>query len=59
MAAPLVVRTRADLKENVQDVTVLLHDFSFRDPAEVLAAVAAIRPAHVRPDGDDVSHGDR
>ena len=39
MAAPLVVRTAADLKEDVQDVTVLLHDFSFRDPAEVLAAV--------------------
>ena len=39
LAAPLVVRTAADLKEDVQDVTVLLHDFSFRDPAEVLAAV--------------------
>ena len=39
MAAPLVVRTAADLKEDAQDVTVLLHDFSFRDPAEVLAAV--------------------
>jgi len=39
MAAPLVVRTAADLKEDVHDVTVLLHDFSFRDPAEVLAAV--------------------
>ena len=39
MAAPLIVRTAADLKDDVQDVTVLLHDFSFRDPAEVLAAV--------------------
>ena len=39
MAAPLIVRTVADLKEDVQDVTVLLHDFSFRDPADVLAAV--------------------
>ena len=39
MAAPLVVRTAADLKEDVQDATVFLHDFSFRDPAEVLAAV--------------------
>ena len=39
MAAPLIVRTAADLKDDVQDVTVLLHDFSFRDPAEVLAGV--------------------
>ena len=39
MAAPLIVRTALDMKEDVQDVTVLLHDFSFRDPAEVLAAV--------------------
>ena len=39
MAAPLIVRTAADLKDDAQDVTVLLHDFSFRDPGEVLAAV--------------------
>jgi FtsP/CotA-like multicopper oxidase with cupredoxin domain len=39
LAAPLIVRTAADLKGDVQDVTVLLHDFSFRDPAEVLARV--------------------
>ncbi len=42
MAAPLVVRTAADLKEDVQDVTVLLHDFSFSDPTEVLAAVTGL-----------------
>ena len=45
LAAPLVVRTAADLKEDVQDVTVLLHDFSFRDPAEVLAAVTGAAKA--------------
>jgi FtsP/CotA-like multicopper oxidase with cupredoxin domain len=39
MAAPLIVRTVADMNDDAQDVTVLLHDFSFRDPAEVLAAV--------------------
>lgn len=47
MAAPLVVRTAADLKEDVQDATVLLHDFSFRDPAEVLAAVTGAGKAAV------------
>lgn len=39
MAAPLIVRTAEDLRADMQDVTVLLHDFSFHDPAEVLAAV--------------------
>jgi len=39
MAAPLIVRTAEDLRADVQEVTVLLHDFSFRDPAEVLASV--------------------
>jgi FtsP/CotA-like multicopper oxidase with cupredoxin domain len=39
MAAPLVVRSREDLKADVQEVTVLLHDFSFRDPAEILAGL--------------------
>ncbi len=47
MAAPLVVRTADDLKADMQDVTVLLHDFSFRDPAEVLAAVTGQSKAGV------------
>jgi FtsP/CotA-like multicopper oxidase with cupredoxin domain len=37
MAAPLVVRGDADLAADVQEVTVILHDFSFRDPAEIFA----------------------
>ena len=39
MAAPLIVRTAEDLRADVQEVTVLLHDFSFRDPAELFASV--------------------
>ncbi len=39
MAAPLVVRSADDLKLDAQEVVVLLHDFTFRDPAEVLAQV--------------------
>ena len=39
MAAPLIVRSGEDLKRDAQEVTVLLHDFSFRDPAEILAAL--------------------
>jgi FtsP/CotA-like multicopper oxidase with cupredoxin domain len=39
LAAPLVVRSEDDLKADMQEVTVLLHDFSFRDPAEILAGL--------------------
>ena len=39
LAAPLVVRTPEDLRLDAQEVTVLLHDFSFRSPDEVLATV--------------------
>jgi FtsP/CotA-like multicopper oxidase with cupredoxin domain len=37
MAAPLIVRSDEDRGRDAQEVTVLLHDFSFRDPAELLA----------------------
>ena len=39
MAAPLIVRTSDDLRRDVQEVTILLHDFTFRSPAEVLAGL--------------------
>lgn len=39
LAAPLVVRTTDDLRADLQEATVLLHDFSFRPPEEVLAIV--------------------
>ncbi|WP_395018976.1 multicopper oxidase family protein [Dongia sp.] len=39
MAAPLIVRTEDDRRRDAQEVVVLLHDFSFRDPAEILAGL--------------------
>lgn len=39
MAAPLVVRAEEDRRADIQEVTVLLHDFTFRDPAELLAGL--------------------
>ncbi|MBP2290934.1 multicopper oxidase family protein [Azospirillum rugosum] len=39
MAAPLVVRTAEDRRADVQEVAVLLHDFTFKDPAELLAGL--------------------
>lgn len=36
MAAPLIVRDPAEAKADVQEVIVLLHDFTFRNPDEIL-----------------------
>jgi FtsP/CotA-like multicopper oxidase with cupredoxin domain len=46
MAAPLIVRTEADLRLDAQEVTVLLHDFSFREPAELLRQVMGTDGGH-------------
>ncbi len=39
MAAPLILRTEEDIRADEQEVTILLHDFTFRDPAELLAGL--------------------
>lgn len=36
MAAPLIVRSKDDVSADLQEVVVLLHDFSFRSPEEIL-----------------------
>jgi FtsP/CotA-like multicopper oxidase with cupredoxin domain len=39
LAAPLIVTDAADAQRDEQDVTVLLHDFSFKSPEELLAGL--------------------
>ena len=39
LAAPLIVRSAADVAEDRQEVVVMLHDFSFKPAAEVLAEI--------------------
>ncbi len=39
LAAPLIVRTEEDRKRDEQEVVVLLHDFSFKAPEEILAGL--------------------
>jgi len=39
MAAPLIVRDPAEAGADIQDVVVLFHDFTFRDPDEILAGL--------------------
>jgi FtsP/CotA-like multicopper oxidase with cupredoxin domain len=39
LAAPLIIRSPEDLALDAQEVTVFLHDFSFKDPAELLRSL--------------------
>ncbi len=41
LAAPMIFREKADLEADIQDHVVLLHDFTFRDPNEILAELKA------------------
>ena len=42
MAAPLIVRGAVDARADRQEVVLLLHDFSFRAPDEILAGLAGM-----------------
>ncbi len=42
MAAPLIVRSEADVRQDRQEVIILLHDFSFSPPEEVVAALSVM-----------------
>lgn len=52
LAAPLIVRRPEDLTEDRQEVVLLLHDFSFRAPEEVLAEITGGSAA-----GHGMGHG--
>jgi FtsP/CotA-like multicopper oxidase with cupredoxin domain len=39
-AAPLIIRTKEELAFDAQEVVMFLHDFSFREPAELLRSIA-------------------
>lgn len=39
LAAPLIVRSEEDAKADRQEVVMMLHDFSFKSPEEVLAQI--------------------
>ncbi len=57
MAAPLIVRDPADADQDIQEVVVLFHDFTFRDPNEILAELQGVA---TRIDGMDhaaMGHG--
>jgi len=39
LAAPMIIRTAEDLALDAQEVTVFLHDFSFKEPSELLRSL--------------------
>ena len=53
LAAPLIIRTAEDLARDEQEVIVLLHDFSFKSPEELLSDLQS-GGGHAMPSG----HGD-
>ncbi len=44
LAAPLIVRDPAEAQLDEQEVVILLHDFAFRNPAEIFAELAGGMP---------------
>ena len=54
LAAPLIVRETRDPLFDGQEHVVLLHDFTFRDPAEILAELQGGGGAHA---GHSMNHG--
>lgn len=51
LAAPLIVRTAEDRARDEQEVVVLLHDFSFKSPEELLAGLQSGAGGHAMPSG--------
>lgn len=45
LAAPLIVQSGEDARLDARDVTIMLHDFSFRTPEELLAGLVGSGPA--------------
>jgi FtsP/CotA-like multicopper oxidase with cupredoxin domain len=48
MSAPLIVYDAAELHEDRQEVVLMLHDFSFRAPDEILASLTGTNAATAR-----------
>lgn len=48
MTAPLIVHDAAELREDRQEVVLMLHDFSFTAPDELLANLTGQTPAAIR-----------
>ncbi len=57
LAAPLIVRDPAEAKDDAQEVVLLLHDFSFTPPPELLARLRKGDMPGMDMPGMDLGHG--
>ncbi|MBN9308505.1 multicopper oxidase family protein [Devosia sp.] len=57
LAAPLIVADPADDGRDEQEVVILLHDFSFKTPEELLAGLVPAATASEPMSGMDMDHG--
>ncbi len=56
LAAPLIVRTAEDRARDEQEVVILLHDFSFKSPEELLSDLQSGKQSHgMEMGGDNMS----
>lgn len=59
MAAPLIVRDPQEAGDDAQEIVIMLHDFTFRDPADILAeltkGMAAMDHSQMDMSGMDMS----
>lgn len=55
LAAPLIVHTDEDMRADRQEVVVMLHDFTFRDPEEILAELKKGEPMGAMSEGPDLN----
>jgi FtsP/CotA-like multicopper oxidase with cupredoxin domain len=56
LAAPLLVADAAQAKRDEQEVVILLHDFSFASPEELLARLTAKQPSNAAAHAGSGSH---
>ena len=56
LAAPLIVRAPNEADDDAREVVVMLHDFTFRDPDDILADLQ--EHGHGDHNGHDNGHGD-
>lgn len=56
LAAPLIINEPEDLKNDEHEIVMMLHDFSFKSPQELLAGLNRDMPADMKMDTNDIEY---
>jgi FtsP/CotA-like multicopper oxidase with cupredoxin domain len=57
MTAPLIVQTAADQRADRQEVVLMLHDFSFRSPEDILAGLTKVSAGQAKASPSSMTMG--